>query len=65
MHRTRNENRAGIQMSGSSVSAMLKSVKGCTSPRQYKALCHRVNNASGYAEKKRLILAVVQAKQQK
>jgi len=65
MHRTRNQNRTGIQMSGSSVSAMLRSVKGGMSPKKYKELCFRVNNASTYAQKKHLIYASIQAKDQK
>ena len=65
MHRTRNENRAGIQMSGNSISSMLRSVKGRISPRKYKELCCRVNQAESYSAKKHLIYASIQAKQQK
>lgn len=63
MHRTRNQSRENFQMSGRSISAMLKSVKGQMSPRQYKELCYQVNQANGYSAKKGLIFASIQAKQ--
>lgn len=63
MHRTRNQSREGFQMSGRSISAMLKSVKGQISPKQYKELCYQVNQASSYSAKKGLIFASIQAKQ--
>lgn len=44
------------------VTAMLKKTKSVLSDRQYRELCHAVNNAAGYNEKKGLIKACIQAK---
>lgn len=44
------------------VPAMLKKAKSVLSDRQYRDLCHAVNNAAGYNEKKGLIKACIQAK---
>lgn len=61
MHRTRNQSRENFHMNGSSISAMLRSVKGQMSPRQYKELCYQVNQANSYSAKKGLIFASIQA----
>ena len=44
------------------VPAMLKKAKSVLSDRQYRELCHAVNNAANYNEKKGLIKACIQAK---
>ncbi len=44
------------------VPAMLKKAKSVLSDRQYHELCHSVNNAANYNEKKGLIKACIQAK---
>ncbi|MDE6730787.1 MAG: hypothetical protein K2J71_08455 [Oscillospiraceae bacterium] len=63
MHRTKIQNRENFRLHGSSISAMLRSVKGRMSPKQYKELCCQVNQASSYSAKKGLIFASIQAKQ--
>ncbi len=44
------------------VTTMLKKAKSVLSHRQYRELCHAVNNAADYNEKKGLIKACIQAK---
>ncbi len=44
------------------VTTMLKRAKSVLSDRQYRELCHAVNNAANYNEKKGLIKACIQAK---
>lgn len=44
------------------VPAMLKKAKSVLFDRQYRELCHAVNNAANYNEKKGLIKACIQAK---
>ncbi len=44
------------------VPTMLKKAKSVLSDRQYRELCHTVNNAANYNEKKGLIKACIQAK---
>ncbi len=44
------------------VSTMLKRAKSVLSDRQYRELCHAVNDAENYNEKKGLIKACIQAK---
>lgn len=44
------------------VTTMLKKAKSVLSYRQYRKLCHAVNNAADYNEKKGLIKACIQAK---
>ena len=44
------------------VPAMMKKAKSVLSDRQYRKLCHAVNNAANYNEKKGLIKACIQAK---
>lgn len=50
-----------IAVSGD-VPAMLKKAKTVLSDRQYRELCHAVNNAADYNEKKGLIKAYIKAK---
>ncbi len=44
------------------VNTMLKKAKSVLSDRQYRELCHAVNNVADYNEKKGLIKACIQAK---
>ncbi len=44
------------------VPKMLKKAKTILSDRQYRELCHAVNETTGYNEKKGLIKACIQAK---
>lgn len=44
------------------VTTMLKKAKSVLSDRQYRELCHAVNDAANYNEKKGLIKACIQAK---
>ncbi len=44
------------------VPTMLKKAKTVLSDRQYRDLCHAVNDAADYNEKKGLIKACIQAK---
>ncbi len=44
------------------VTTMRKKAKSVLSHRQYRELCHAVNNVADYNEKKGLIKACIQAK---
>ncbi len=44
------------------VTTMLKKAKSVLSDRQYRELCHAVNDAADYNKKKGLIKACIQAK---
>lgn len=50
-----------VNISGN-VPTMLKRAKSVLSNRQYRELCHAVNNAADYNEKKGLIKAYIKAK---
>lgn len=57
----RKKHRNDVILCGS-VPSMLKKAKSVLSDRQYRELCHTVNNAANYNEKKGLIKACIQAK---
>ena len=65
MHRNRNQLREEFYLTGDSISEMLRSAKIILSAKQYKDLRRAVNATNGYADKKGLIFASVQAKAQK
>ncbi len=62
MHKSKKESRAVPFISGGSIAAMLKSVKPQMSAKEYRELCRVVNGTAGYADKKGLIYASIQAK---
>lgn len=62
MHRTRNQNREEFRLTGESIDDMLRSVRRILSAKQYRELLKSVSEADGYAEKKHLIYASIQAK---
>ncbi|MCR4646675.1 MAG: hypothetical protein K5695_14910 [Oscillospiraceae bacterium] len=62
MHRKRNQNRINAPISGESIPELLHAAKIVLSVRQYKELTASVNDAVGYAEKKRRILAAIHQK---
>ena len=57
----RKKHRNDVILCGS-VPSMLKKAKTVLSDRQYRELCHAVNDAADYNEKKGLIKACIQAK---
>ena len=65
MHRSRNQNREEFHLSGERIDDMLRSVKLILSAKQYRELLKSVNETDGYAEKKHLIYASIQAKTRK
>ena len=65
MHRNRNQLREEFYLTGDSISEMLRSAKIILSAKQYKDLRRAVNATNGYADKKGLIFASIQAKAQK
>ena len=65
MHRNRNQLREEFYLTGDSISEMLRSAKIILSAKQYKDLRKAVNATNGYADKKGLIFASIQAKAQK
>lgn len=62
MHRTRNQNKEDFRPNGESIPELLHAAKIVLSVRQYKELTAAVNDAVGYAEKKRRILAAIHQK---
>ena len=65
MHRNRNQLREEFYLTGDSISEMLRSAKIILSAKQYKDLRRAVSATNGYADKKGLIFASIQAKAQK
>ena len=65
MHRNRNQLQEEFYLTGDSISEMLRSAKIILSAKQYKDLRRAVNATNGYADKKGLIFASIQAKAQK
>ncbi len=61
MQKRKRYEKSNVIISGD-VTTMLKKAKSVLSDRQYRDLCHAVNNAANYNEKKGLIKACVQAK---
>ena len=65
MHRNRNQLREEFYLTGDGISEMLRSAKIILSAKQYKDLRRAVNATNGYADKKGLIFASIQAKTKK
>ena len=62
MHRTRVQNREDFRISGGNIDNMLRSAKRILTAKQYRDLRNAVSEMDGYAEKKHLIYASIQAK---
>ncbi len=61
MQKRKRFEKSNVIISGD-VTTMLKKAKSVLSDRQYRDLCHAVNNAANYNEKKGLIKACIQAR---
>lgn len=64
MHTPKKYRKENVKLSGD-VPSMLKRARTVLSHRQYRELCISVDNAEDYTTKKGLILACLQAKENK